>query len=95
MPALELGIDQHQIADDPRFVRVRPGMVRHQRAHDLRVARIGDVEDCRSQNPVLMADIGVILVQDDLPPALQLHPAEMADIGRPARRRAAIAFRCG
>ena len=92
--ALELGIDQHQVADHPHLVRVRPRVVGHQRANDLRLARIGNIEDRRSLDPVLMADIGIFPVKDNLPAALKLHPAEMANVRRPARRRAAITFRC-
>jgi hypothetical protein len=92
---LKLGVDDHQIADNPRLVRVRPWVVRRQGAKNLRLARIGNVEDRRSLRPVLMADIGVIPVDDDLSSTRKLHPAEMANVRRCARRRAAIAFSGG
>ena len=42
--------------------------------------------------PVLMADIGIIALDDDLSSTLKLHPAEMANVRRCARRSAGIAF---
>ncbi len=92
--ALELGIDHHQVADHPHLMRVRPRVVGHQRADDLRLARIADIENRRSLDPVLMADIGIFPVKDNLPATLKLHPAEMTNIRRAARRSAAITFRC-
>jgi hypothetical protein len=39
-----------------------------------------------------MADIGIIPVDDNLSSSRNLHPAEMANVRRCARRSAAIAF---
>jgi hypothetical protein len=61
-------------------------------AENLWLAWVGNVEDRCPLRPVLMADIGIISVDDDLSPARKLHPAQMADVRRCARRSAAIAF---
>jgi hypothetical protein len=39
-----------------------------------------------------MANIGIIAMDDDLSSTLKLHPAEMANVRRCARRSAGIAF---
>ena len=70
-------------------------MAGRERAENLRLARIGNVEDRRSLRPVLMADVGIFPVDDDLSSARKLHPAEMANVRRCARRSAAIAFSAG
>ena len=68
------------------------GMVGRQSAENLRLARVGNVEDRGSLRPVLMAHIGIVAVDDNLSSSRNLHPAEMADVRRCARRGAAIAF---
>ena len=42
---LELGIDDHEVADAPHLMRVRPRMVGHDGTKNLRLARVGNVED--------------------------------------------------
>src|SRR5262249_1437105 len=93
MAALELRIDEHQIADDARLVRVRRRMTRLESAENFWLARIGNVEDGRPLGPVLMADICVVAVDDDLSAAGELRSAQVTNVRRAARRRAAVTFR--
>jgi hypothetical protein len=71
---------------------VRPGMIGFESAENLRFARVGNVKDRRAVRSVLMTDISIISVDDDLPSPRKLHPAEMANVGRCARRSAGIVF---
>ena len=87
---LALGIDHHDVADDARLVRMRPGMRAHDLRQHLRLARVGDVEDRRALRPVLMADEGGGALDHDLAAARQLHPAEVADVRRSARRGSGV-----
>src|SRR5262245_4388911 len=78
--AFELGIDEHQVANDARLMRVRKWMIRFECANDLGLLRIGDVKDGRTVRPVLVAYIGEFAVQDDLSAAVEFHTAQMSNI---------------
>ena len=65
------------------------------RAQNLRLARVGNVEDRGPVRPVLVANVSKLSADDDLSSTLDFHPAEMANIGRRARRLAGIALRSG
>ena len=87
---LVLGIGDHQIADHAHLVRVRQFVRHHQPADDLRLARVGHVEDRRPLGAVLVTDIGVMPLDHDLAAAGQLRAAEMTNVRRCLRRRAGI-----
>jgi hypothetical protein len=88
---LVLRVRDHEIADDANLVRVRELVQHHQPAHDRRFARVGNVEDRRPLRPVLVADIGVLPLDRDLPAARELGAREMTNVGRRVRRRLRIA----
>ncbi len=77
---LVLGIREHEVADDAGLVRMRQFIRHHQPADDLRLARIGNVEDRRALRPVLVADIGVVALDRNLAAARQFHAREVADV---------------
>ena len=87
---LVLGIGDHEIAHHAHLVGVRELVRHHQPADDLRLARVGHVEDRRPLGSVLVTDIGVMPLDHDLAPARQLRAAEMTNIRRCLRRRAGI-----
>ena len=87
---LVLGIGDHEITHHAHLVGVRELVRHHQPADDLRLARVGHVEDRRPLGSVLVTDIGVMPLDHDLAPARQLRAAEMTNIRRCLRRRAGI-----
>src|SRR6478735_5943800 len=87
---LVLGIGDHEITHHAHLVGVRELVRHHQPADDLRLARVGHVEDRRPLGSVLVTDIGVMPLNHDLAPARQFCAAEMTNIRRCLRRRAGI-----
>jgi hypothetical protein len=80
LAGLDLGIHQHEIADDAHLVRMRPRVRGHEAAEDLGLPWVGNLEDRRAFGPVLMPDISKSPLNYDLSAARHLHAAEMANI---------------
>jgi hypothetical protein len=91
---LMLRVGEHQVADHADLVIVGDEIRRHQPADDLRLARVGDVEDRRSLGAILVTHIGEVAVDRDLPTAGKLHPRQMTNVRGCKRARGGAGVGC-
>src|SRR5579875_691657 len=77
--AHRLVIDDHQIAGRSDLVRM--GVVRQPAdlGDTLRIAWVAHIDDGRADRPLLMADIGIVPVDDDLAAAITIEPRQRAN----------------
>src|SRR5262249_4208105 len=83
-----LAVDDHEIVDDARLVAVRLWVVEMDLRHDARCARVGNMEDRRSELPRVrnVADIGIVARDVNLAGARQLKACEARDTVRELHR---------
>ena len=79
-----LDVDDHQIAGDAGFVAVRIGLVDRELRHELRLARIGHIEDGCAEVLLVgdVADVGVVAIHRHLPGARELQSRKALHLAR-------------